>query len=353
MGGGGRILITGAAGFTGRHACRHFAAAGWEVAALVSPRAADVGIPGAARVLRGDLTDPREAVRICAEARPDAVLHLAGHNDARASFAAPAATLDANVMATVFLLEAVRRTCGCRTLVTGSMLRVPPERLARAFHPYGFSKTMQVMAARAWHHWYKLPVIVAEPSNLIGPGASNGLCGKIARWAAKTELAACRGYGTSGGGREPDRGGTGATGEGRRTAGADARTTDGGSRAFGGAEPFFLSSLTETRDFLDVRDAVSAYELLLLSGQPGEAYQVGTGRARPLADVKRVFDRLARVPLRWRIGRSDAPSPPPADPSGLLALGWKIRHSFVHSLADVLEEARREAAAEEAAAGGG
>lgn len=339
MGGGGRILITGAAGFTGRHACRHFAAAGWEVAALVSPRAADAGIPGAALVLRGDLTDPFEALRICAEARPDAVLHLAGQNDARVSFLAPGATLEANVMATVCLLEAIRRTGGCRTLVIGSMLRVPPERLARASHPYGFSKTVQVMAARAWHHWYGLPVIVAEPSNLIGPGASNGLCGKIARWAAQAELMACRGNGTAGGGHNPADGGTGAARD--------------GSLAADGAEPFPLSSLTETRDFLDVRDAVSAYELLLRMGKPGEAYEVGTGRARPLADVKRVFDRLARVPLKWRTGLSDAPSPPPADPSGLLALGWKPRHSFVRSLADALEEARREAAAEKAAARGG
>lgn len=346
-------MITGAAGFSGRHACRHFAAAGWEVAALASPRAADAGIPGAARVLRGDLTDPREALRICAEARPDAVLHLAGQNDARASWLAPGVTLEANVMATVCLLEAVRRTCGCRTLVTGSMLRVPPERLVRAPHPYGFSKTVQVMAAIAWHHWYGLPVIVAEPSNLIGPGASNGLCGKIARWAAKAELTACRETGTAAGGRGPDGRGTGAAGEGGRIAGTGTRAADGGTRADNRVEPFVLSSLTETRDFLDVRDAVSAYELLLLAGKPGEAYQVGTGRARPLADVKRVFDRLARVPLRWRIGRSDAPSPPPADPSGLLALGWRPRHSFVRSLADALEEARREAAAAETAAGGG
>jgi len=316
MGGGGRILITGAAGFTGRHACRHFAAAGWEVAAFVSPRAGVSRIPGAALTLRGDLADPHETLRICEEVRPDAVLHLAGQNDVRASFLAPDVTLLTNVMATVYLLEGVRRTTGCRVLAAGSMLRVPPERLARATHPYGFSKTVQVLAARAWHHWYGLPVIVAEPSNLIGPGASNGLCGKIARWAAKAE-------------REAERG-------------ADAADR---------TEPFVLSSLTETRDFLDVRDAVAAYELLLLRARPGEVYEVGSGRARPLSDVKRVFDRLARVPLRWRIGRSEAPSPPPADPSGLLALGWRPRFSFVRSLADALEEARRDASAVAAGAG--
>ncbi|PRX60968.1 GDP-4-dehydro-6-deoxy-D-mannose reductase [Cohnella sp. SGD-V74] len=298
-----RIFITGAAGFTGLHACRKFAASGWEVVAALSPRGANTSGLEAALTERCELTDAEAVAEMMKRLEPDAVLHLAGRNAVDVSWTSPASTLAANLMSTAYLLEGARAIGGCRVLVAGSMLRASEAALSEAPHPYGFSKTLQTAAAKAWHRWYGLPVMIAEPSNLIGPGNSAGLCGKIVRWAVSAE--------------QP---------EGKTK-----------------APPFRLSSLHESRDFMDVRDAVAAYELVLNEGEPGRSYAIESGRFRTLAEVKSAFDDLAQAELPWEIGEGTAalaPTPQPRDCSPILELGWKPVLTFRQSIFDALQDER-------------
>ncbi|MEK0316986.1 NAD-dependent epimerase/dehydratase family protein [Cohnella sp. 56] len=335
-----RALVTGAAGFSGRHACERLAAEGMDVTAVLSPRAGRAGerrpIAGASRELVCDLTD-RTAVRSLLErARPDAVLHLAGHNAVDESWRAPDLTLAANLLSTVYLLEAARPIAGCRIVVAGSMLSPRPgEDLTRTLHPYGFSKALQVTAALAWHHWYGQQVIVAEPCNLIGPGGSAGICGKIARWAAACEQRCAGGAAppAAGGGPAADAASADATVAGAPNAGAPAAS--GMLPA-----PFRLSSLDERRDFLDVRDAAAAYALLLRQGEPGVGYALESGTLRSLGEVKDAFDRASLVPLRWEIGASGAPSPQPRSAGAVRGLGWRPEIPFGRSIADTLQSER-------------
>jgi nucleoside-diphosphate-sugar epimerase len=296
----GRVMITGAGGFTGRHACRFFTEKDWEVTAVVSPRSDPGTELAAALVIRCDLTDGEATATLFRETKPDAVLHLAGRNAVDFSWRKPALTLSANLMSTVHLLEGTRAEGVSRILIVGSMLRNDAADLLRSSHPYAFSKTLQVTAARAWHHWYGLPIVIVEPSNLIGPGGSDGLCGRISRWAALME----------------------------------------DEREKAGLEPFFLSSLHEARDFLDVRDAVAAYERLLSEGTPGEVYALESDTFRTLEDVKNAFNAASTTELPWRIGQSDASSPAPRDSAALRLLGWKPCIPFHDSIRDALEDER-------------
>ncbi len=296
----GRVLITGAGGFTGRHACSCFTDKGWEVAAVVSPRSETGTILSAAQVIRCDLTDGEATAKLCRETKPDALLHLAGRNAVDLSWRKPAHTLAANLMSTVHLLEGTRAEGVSRVLIVGSMLRNEPADLPRSSHPYAFSKTLQMTAARAWRHWYGLPIVIVEPSNLIGPGGSGGLCGRISRWAAAME--------------------------------------DERERA--GLEPFFLSSLQEARDFLDVRDAVAAYERLLSEGTPGEVYALESGTFRSLEEVKNAFDAASTTELPWLIGQSEASSPAPRDNAPVRQLGWEPCIPFHNSIQDALNDER-------------
>jgi len=102
--------------------------------------------------------------------------------------------------------------------------------------------------------------------------------------------------------------------------------------------PFRLSSLTERRDYVDVRDAVRAYGVLLERGEPGRVYPIATGRQRTLGEVAAAYERAAGFRVEWLIGDSDEPSPPPADPSALLALGWRPEIPFARSVADTLDD---------------
>lgn len=294
------ILITGAGGFTGRHACRKFLNAGWDVIGIVSPRSpAGDGIE-ASHVERCDLTDGAAVMRLLKRMEPTAVLHAAGRNAVDFSWKDPASTIAANFMSTVYILEAVRAIGSCKVLIIGSMLRSEQEGISVPAHPYGFSKTLQVEVAKAWHHLYGLPVMVAEPSNLVGPGGSAGLCGKIARWTIAAEEA---------GGQLP---------------------------------PFQLSSLHEARDFLDVRDAVSAYEIVLEDGDHGRNYALESGAFRTLGEVRQAFDEASSIVLPWVIGNdASRPSPAARDTSSIRELGWKPVYSFRQSIRDALEDERK------------
>ncbi|EXX89137.1 UDP-2-acetamido-2,6-dideoxy-hexulose 4-reductase, partial [Paenibacillus darwinianus] len=169
---GRTILITGAAGFSGLHACAYFASpagGGMKVIGVVR----DAGHARAVEVERTcasldvcELTDGEAVRRLLVKHRPDYLLHLAGLNAVGPSWNAPALFLESNLMSTVHVLEAVRRLAnGCRTLVAGSLLRnewpgggaAPDPR-----HPYGLSKTMQVSAVRCWHQLYGSDALVAE-----------------------------------------------------------------------------------------------------------------------------------------------------------------------------------------------
>lgn len=303
-----RLLVTGAGGFCGLHACRYFTRQGYEVVGVLrradDPRAAVLRRAGA-EVEGCELTDRHEVDRLIARVRPERILHLAGLSAAGPSWREPARYLEANVMAAVYLLEAARREMGgsFRFAAAGSMLRFDwpsGDGAPRPPHPYSLSKTLLTAVVRSWHHLYRTAAIVAEPANLIGPGPSVGLPALIAAHIRALRRARLAGA--------PD------------------------------PSPFRLSSLTERRDYVDVRDAVKAYAVLLERGEPGRVYPIASGRQRTLGEVAAAYERVAGFRVEWSIGESDAPSPPPADPSMLMALGWRPEIPFALSVADTLDD---------------
>lgn len=80
-------------------------------------------------------------------------------------------------MFTAYLLEAVRKeNPSCKILVAGSALQYDPANISTLTHPYSLSKTYQIQIARGWAALYEMDIVIAKPSNLIGPGFSNGVC---------------------------------------------------------------------------------------------------------------------------------------------------------------------------------
>lgn len=287
-----RLVITGANGFTGRHACRHFAARGYEVTAVLRQAQAEA-LPCPA--VRCDLTDPGQVNETIGRLAPDAVLHLAGSNSVADSWREPARFFEANVMSTVYLLDAVRVNSleQCTVLIVGSMLNFSLTDRPEPPNPYSFSKTFQVAVARSWTRLFGTDIRIAQPSNLIGPGASNGICGLLARRAAALERGA----------DQPE---------------------------------FRLSSTVERRDFLDVRDAVAAYRVILEGGEAGQTYPVGSGAFRSLGELLGTVQTFAGVPLEVQAGNGGGPDPDPLDHAPMKALGWEPTIPFEQSVQDAL-----------------
>lgn len=294
---GGRvILITGAAGFTGAHACRYFAGLGMKVAALVHGRFPASGHE-AIRYYTCDLLNSPLLAAIVREVAPDFVLHLGGKNSVPESWANPLLYMETNVFPLFYLLAALRPYPACRVLIAGSRLSVPLAAPYRPPHPYSLSKSLQKAIALSWGGLFEQDIMVAEPSNLTGPGPSTGICSLLGRRLVQTEL--------------------GQT-----------------------AEPFRLSSRWARRDFLDVRDAVRAYGCLLAYGNCGEEYPVCSGVERSLLETADTLQEIAghRIELRWE-GADPPPKElpiPPVEPAFLSGLGWKPLIPFTASLTDCI-----------------
>ena len=103
-----------------------------------------------------------------------------------------------------------------------------------------------------------------------------------------------------------------------------------------------VGNLEAERDFTDVYDVTRAYALLMADGQPGEAYNVGTGQAHSIQYLLDVLLGYSTVDIDVQ---QDAERLRPSDVSIIYAdnsklrqqTGWEPTYTFEKSLERVLE----------------
>jgi GDP-4-dehydro-6-deoxy-D-mannose reductase len=292
-----KILITGAAGFTGLHSCRYFASAGYEVTAVT--RSKDIAIDNV-MVEQCDLHNKELVLNLIKKVKPQYLLHLAGQNHVGQSWSDPTGTLETNLLSTVYILDAIHKECPeSKSVIVGSALQIDPSNISAITHPYSLSKTFQVLAARAWAELYGLSIVIAQPTNLIGPGNSNGVCSMFAKKIAEMESQK--------------------------------------------AEHILnVNNLYAQRDFIDVRDAVRAYEILLKNGVSKEIYPISSGKSRSLGEVVKIFKTMTPINFKVKISeRSIREDKVKISSERINQLGWKPIISFKKSLEDNLKYYRR------------
>jgi UDP-glucose 4-epimerase len=176
-----RVFVTGGAGFIGSHVTRVLLAAGHQVTVLdnLSTGKREL-VPEGATFIRGDLKD---------EARLDGwlsgneiVIHLAALVPVPTSVKQPVAFAENNVVNTVRLLEAMRRT-GTRQIIFSSSATVygEPKRLplreddpiALQSNPYGASKVAAEGFVAVYNRLHGLDTTILRYFNPYGP---NELC---------------------------------------------------------------------------------------------------------------------------------------------------------------------------------
>ena len=184
-----RVFVTGHTGFKGGWltALLHRLGAvttGYALAPEPGPslfQAARIGEMGASVI-----ADVRDGERLAAEmagARPEIVLHLAAQSLVRRARSQPGETFETNVMGTVRLLEAVRRTPSVKAVVVVTSDKVYDNRewpwayretdALGGKEPYGASKAACEIVVQAWRHAYfgDGPFLAtARAGNVIGGG---------------------------------------------------------------------------------------------------------------------------------------------------------------------------------------
>lgn len=287
-----KLLITGASGFTGQHACTHFSKAGFDVTGVIRKNSiADDNI----HTECCELTNKDEVYPLIEKIKPHYLLHLAGQNHVGKSWIDPVCSLETNAMSTAYLIEALREiNPTCKVVVAGSALQFHPTNISALIHPYSLSKTLQVLIAQSWAVLYKMNIVIAKPSNLIGPGFSNGVCSIFAKRIVAMEEKK--------------------------------------------AEKILeVNNPKAMRDFVDVRDAVRAYETLLLKGEAGEIYEISSGKSRSLEEIINGFKTMTAVNFELKSHLNDQTEQHvEMIPVKLRHLGWEPAISFETSLNDIL-----------------
>jgi len=184
-----RVLVTGSAGFIGYHLGRRLLAAGHAVTGLDGfSDYYDVGLKRARHAtlaehpafvaVEGRLETPGLLLDTLARVRPDVVVHLAAQAGVRHSLENPGAYVQANLVGTANLIEAVRAhpvrhlLFASTSSAYGGAARTPFRETDRAVSPltlYAASKLAGEAMLHSYSHLFSIPTTAFRFFTVYGP----------------------------------------------------------------------------------------------------------------------------------------------------------------------------------------
>lgn len=177
-----RVLVTGAAGFVGRHLCRALHREGAETIGL--RRDSSPPIDGADAEHLADICDQAVVSSLVRTIQPDVVIHLAASKQRDASSAESVYdTVQTNVIGTVNLVDACMKLPRLTRFVSMGTceeygVRPTPFREIDREAPttaYGASKAAATQLLLGLSRGHGFPVVVLRPSVAYGPGQNTDM----------------------------------------------------------------------------------------------------------------------------------------------------------------------------------
>lgn len=176
-----RVLVTGGAGFIGSHVAERLLSDGHQVTVIDNlSTGRQALVPPAAVLHVCDLRSPRLDA-VFAEARPEAVVHVAAQASVARSVADPLLDASVNILGTVALLGGCQRWGVRRVLYTSTggaaygdteTVPTPEEHPATPASPYGVSKIAAESYLDCWSGLTGVPTLTLRLANVYGPRQS-------------------------------------------------------------------------------------------------------------------------------------------------------------------------------------
>ena len=207
---GKRVLVTGHTGFKGGWLCLWLQHLGARVVGYALKPSTDPSLYESARVAEGmtsviaDIRDLDGVCRAMKDFQPEIVIHMAAQPLVRLSYAEPVETYATNVMGTVHVLEAVRRTGSAPVVinVTSDKCYENRETLEPyregdpmgGFDPYSSSKGCAELVTNAYRRSFKIALASVRAGNVIGGGdwAQDRVVPDLVRAAGAAQAAVIR-----------------------------------------------------------------------------------------------------------------------------------------------------------------
>jgi GDP-4-dehydro-6-deoxy-D-mannose reductase len=265
-----KYLLTGFSGFVSKHFLNYLEMKGEQATILgIDMHAPAFKTSGfkhlACEFEKLDLLDKDRVQNVIDKFRPQYILHLASYSSVSFSWNNPILSFQNNTNIFLNILEAVRLLDSKpKILSVGSSEEygntsedsnpLHEEHLLNPVSPYAVARVSQELLSNVYVHGYGLDIVLTRSFNHIGPGQSDVF---VVSSFAKQLVE---------GWRENKKKVTIETGD-----------------------------LRIVRDFLDVRDVVRAYYILLRKGRSGEVFNVCSGRGISLFELLQMMAKALQV----------------------------------------------------------
>lgn len=311
-----RVLITGITGFAGSHLAEYVLAnhPQAEVFGILRWRSRTENIESIQQRINlseCDLRDATSVKQLLARVRPDKIFHLAAQSFVPSSWNAPAESLTTNILGQLNVFEAVRelgidpgiQIAGSSEeygLVYESELPIRETNPLRPLSPYAVSKVGQDYLGYQYFKSFGLRVVRTRGFNHDGPRRGDVfVSSNFAKQLVEVERD-----------KKPP--------------------------------VIQVGNLDARRDFSDVRDIVRGYWLSLERCEPGEVYNICSGKAYSIREVLNLLIEISGREVRVetdpaRLRPSDVPVLVGDNSKFKAATGWEPQIAYEKTLADMLD----------------
>lgn len=308
-----RILVTGGNGFIGSYLVNSLIQDNHDVfsSSRTNPKKLE-NLRRGIKFFKCDFKDSESIKSMLKHVEPEAIYHLSSQSNIPDSWNNPLQTFKINVDGTITLLEEAKNSktepkihIVCSSAEYGSVdsndIPIHEDVKFRPSSPYAVSKISMDMLGYSYWRSYGMKITRSRPFAIVGPGKSADVLTQWSQNIVEIEI--------------------------------------------GEKENLMVGNLNAIRDYLDVRDSVSALKTIVSKGKSGQVYNICSSEGLKLKRIIEILKSLCKKKFKIKEDPNRLrPSDDPVligDNKKLINLDWKPQFQIESSIKDTLEYWRK------------